>query len=207
MHSPRDNQILGTELHMGSFSVWHWLVLLVVFAPFAAIIYVAVSRVRAEQRAGTGITPGLKGWLYILAAGQWLGLLKTLGTLGRYVNDPGTTASATAFPALAAVDLSVFGVNIALIATTLWMMMNKARTFPKLYKALCVWLVVALPVNGLLAQAVLSLYYGRPELGVHIWAAVFEPESIGAVLGAVIVAVPWWIYLGRSRRVAVTFTH
>lgn len=189
---------------MGAFSIWHWLVLLLVFLPPGAVIYVAVKRVRAEKRARTGITPGFKGWLFILAVGQWLNLLYALISIGKYLADEQNKTAMRLIPAIYMIDICVLGISLAFAVVALWTMLHRARTFPRVYKLMFVWAVAAAPLNAFLSYLVVGAYYGRPELGGLIWAELAKnlPSWLGGVLGL----LPWLLYVVKSRRVEMTFT-
>ncbi|WPB86420.1 hypothetical protein [Sediminicoccus rosea] len=183
-------------------SVWHWLILILVFAPFAGIIYVAVSRAKLEKMQGLGITAGLKGWLFIFAASLWIGVLKALGEIAKFLENRDPQISAQ-FPLLDHIDLMALIVQLSLIGLCIFGLMRGKIYFKKCWVALVGFVVVSPFLTSALAVLALSLKYG---VSVGFGAVLDEipGEAWGSWFGALVGLGVWSIYVFRSRRVAVT---
>ncbi|WP_211869346.1 DUF2569 family protein [Neoroseomonas terrae] len=185
---------------MGSFSLWHWLVVLAVLAIPAALIVVAVRRAQAE---GGVMTPGFKGWLFILAVAVWLTPLRGLAEMGQMLGADG--AAAEHFPWLVRADLAITAVTILLSAACLVLMLRRAAAFRTVFPIAAGWIVLNFPLSIIVARFLLHGVYGV-EVGLP---ALFEAmrEDIPQWIGGVVAAVAWVFYVRRSRRVAMTFVN
>jgi hypothetical protein len=185
---------------MQGLSVWHWLVVLLVLAIPGTVIYVAASRARAE---GGVMTPGFKGWLFILAVSIWLGPLWVLGSLARLSGD--RSPEADRFPMLFHIDLVIQVVALVLAVASLVLMLRRSSRFPTLYFVQASWAVVSVPLSLVAAMYVLQNAYGIPvTFGQMLEGMAAE---FGGWLGGLLGIALWVVYILRSRRVAMTFTN
>jgi hypothetical protein len=185
---------------MGSFSIWHWLIVLFVLAVPGTIIYIAVKRARAD---GAVMTAGFKGWLFIFATTQWIGVLRALSSFVQVATDK--SESTSRFPLLSAVDLVATGAVLALAALALILMLKRSAAFPAAFLWFCAVAVLSLPTTLVVGVTVLNSAYGIPVTMAQGFEA--SPVSLGAWVGAVFGAGLWVAYVLRSRRVVLTFVN
>ena len=183
---------------MGSLSVWHWLVLLVAIAIPAALVAEAARRVRAE---GGVMTPGFKGWLFLLAAAVWITPLRGLAEMARMLADEAGVAEH--FPWLVRTDLALSGVSVLLSGLCLVLMLRRAAAFRTVFPLVAGWIVLSFPLSVLAARAVLGSVYGVEVGMAEILAAI--RNDIPQWAGGLAATIGWVVYLRRSRRVAMTF--
>ena len=183
---------------MGSFSIWHWLVLaLFGLALYGVYRYAKRSPPNAQGADGPA---GVGGWLLLLVVGlMFLGPLMGAGRLNsdfmsaesQYPNLKtletwSTFKSATWWSYLVVACLSFYaGLGLA-----------KGRDHSVVRKA-----KVLLWVVGPTASVVMGLFiplfvFGRLDS---------NPELIGGLIASVLVAAIWTAYLSKSKRVAATY--
>lgn len=184
---------------MGSLSVWHWLVLLLGLAIPAGLAVEAIRRARAE---GGVLSPGFKGWLFLLAATVWATPLRGLVEIAVLLGSPG--GAGALFPWLVWADIGISAVTVLLSAWVLVLMLRRARAFRIAFPLLAGWLVLNLPVSILVARFLLAAVYGV-RIGLADMAAGMMGE-MPTWLGGVAATLAWVAYVRRSRRVAMTFT-
>jgi hypothetical protein len=184
-------------------SVWHWLGVLLVLAPWGLLAYLAVKRVNAERREGMGITAGLKGWLLVLAVMLWLGVLRSGAEFTKMVGGQDQQVAAQ-FPGLLVLDAATASVGLCLILAGAWLLSVRSGAFPRVFAAYFAWVVVGPVVSVLLAFAMLHLLYSVPLSLADALSNSLQPEMIGQWIAGVIGIGTWLIYVRRSRRVAVT---
>lgn len=183
---------------MHSVSIGQMLVLVLMAAIPLVLAIEAIRRARAEDGQ---MTPGFKGWLFVLAATLWLTPLRAAVEIGRMVNDSG--GPGIQFPWLVRADIAISAVTILLSGACLVLMLRRAAAFRSVFPFLAGWLVLNLPISILVARFVLSTVYGV-RIGLpEVFAAM--TTEIAPWIGGVVAAVAWVIYVRRSRRVAMTF--
>jgi hypothetical protein len=183
---------------MGSISVWHGLLVVLALALPAALIVVAIRRAQAE---GGAMTPGFKGWLFILAVAVWLTPLRGLAELARLAR--GDSAAAQDFPWLVRADLVITGVTMLLATFCLILMLRRAAAFRTVFPLVAGWVVLSLPLSIIVAWRLLAWVYGV-DVGLSALFAAMR-DDIAPWIGGVAVAIAWIVYVRRSRRVAMTF--
>jgi hypothetical protein len=193
------------ELVQGSFSVWHWLVLVLVIGFWGGLIWAAYRPVRREREAGLGITPGIKGWLFVLAFGMWVGLLKAFGTISNTIKD--AVGGSNPYPITVWVDVGVYAVSTSFILASIFFLHRHSQRFIPIFTMYAVWVGLSLPLSIILAWLALRTIY---LLDVSFFALlstdVIGAEAIGQWLAGTVIMLLWLIYVRRSRRVAVTCT-
>lgn len=184
---------------MGSMSIWHWIIVLLPIL----IIYIGVRRYWREQRTAGTITPGLIGWLYVFAVIQWLGLIRGLGEMPRYLNSPEFNLVLPIFPVVAWSELALLIVGAVLAVISTFFMLRKSRRFVPTWTVLYVWIALSPPLNILLVYLIFTFHYSVPNVGQNLDADVrtILIPWIGSLVGGAI----WLLYLRRSRRVKLTF--
>lgn len=141
---------------MGTFSIWHWLVVLLILGIPGMIVYAAVKGVRAEQGR---MSPGFKGWLLILAIVNWITALRVMAEFGKTVSElSGETAQR--FPLLFQIDLAINFTGFLLTAWVVFLMMRRSASFPRMFMLLAVWAVIAMPLSLGAALLALQNVYG-----------------------------------------------
>lgn len=182
---------------MGSFSIWHWLVLLALICLVVLPIHLSASRARAEKGV---MAPGFKGWLLLFAVMMWLRLIRALVDLAQMFGEPLDAR----FPLLSKVDLLVVIAVCATFAWSLLLMSSRAAGFPRAFAISVVVLILSFPVAFIAGIFLLVTVYGQ---SVDIpQALVGSGRDIGQWLGAAFWSLVWLGYVRRSRRVAMTFT-
>ena len=182
-------------------SVWHWLIVLLVFGPLGWVIYLAGRRVRDERANGQGITAGFKGWLLVLAVTLWIGVFRSVLELAKTIAETDPLV-ASQFPALIAGDILVATIGLGTIVTSAWLLTAKSRAFRQMFVATAIWAVFSLPVSVFLAGVVLGGHgvslNENPLMGSILAEAgvKWATSTIGIGL--------WLLYVLRSRRVATT---
>ncbi len=183
---------------MHAVSIWQVLPLLLLVAIPLALAIEASRRARAEQGA---MTPGFKGWLFLLAATLWFTPLRAAVEIARMVAQDGGVQDH--FPWLVRADIAISCVTILLSGACLALMLRRAAAFRTLFPVLAAWLVLNLPISILVARFVLASVYGVRIGLAEVFAAM--TTDIAPWIGGVAAAVAWAIYVRRSRRVAMTF--
>ena len=190
----------GIAGSMGSLSIWHWLLVLLVMAIPAVLGSEAYRRVRAE---GGVMAPGFTGWLFVLAAWVWLTPLRGVFEMARMLTDAAGVGQH--FPWLVRVDLLITAISVALAGLCLVLMLRRAEAFRMVFPLVAAWVVLSFPVSVLCARFVLGAVYAVPIGLAELFAAV--SGDLPQWGGGLIAAVAWVAYVRRSRRVAMTFTH
>ncbi|MBM3646116.1 MAG: DUF2569 family protein [Alphaproteobacteria bacterium] len=181
---------------MGSFSIWHWLIVLLFVGGIGyAIVWSRRVPKVATADGGTGIAPpltGLGGWLALFVIGQVLGLFRGLASLLETVR-----LYDKADPKLVNVEVAMM---VALLAFSVYVtiaLFRKWRSFPVLwiYQGLAVvlfyWLA-ALILSGMMNVS-FAKFVDEAEIG----------RSIGTAIGVAL----WAWYLRVSVRVRNTFVN
>jgi hypothetical protein len=183
---------------MGSLSVWHWLLPALLLAIPLALAAEAIRRARTE---GGAITPGFKGWLFLLAATVWFTPLRGLVEIARLLGD--TDGAGERFPWLVRADLAISAVTVALTGLCLVLMLRRAAAFRIVFPFVAGWVVLNLPLSILLARFLLSSVYGVRIGLAELFAAL--AADIPPWIGGLVATLAWVLYVRQSRRVAITF--
>ncbi|MEO3470286.1 hypothetical protein AAFN86_00360 [Roseomonas sp. CAU 1739] len=171
------------------------------FVLLVLVIPVATAAIRLARAEGGVMTPGFKGWLFVLGAWVWLALLRGLVEFGRMLAD--SAGVSAHFPWLLRADLVISSVSILLAAACVVAMLRRSASFRWLFPLSAGWVVLSFPLSVLLARFLLDVVYGvRVEFGTVMAALSGElPQWAGGLAAA----IGWVLYLRRSRRVAMTF--
>lgn len=183
---------------MGSFSIWHWFII-VIFIGAIYGIYRFAKRTPPASSSASGPV-GVGGWLLLLVAGlMFLGPLMGAGRINadimsaesQYPNlltvlEWSTFKSATWWSFLVVCCLSFYaGLGLA-----------KGRDISVVKRAkILLWVIgpVASVVMGLFIPLVV---FGKTES---------DPQFLGALVASVIASAIWTAYLSKSRRVKATY--
>lgn len=182
---------------MGSFSVWHWVIVVV---PIAIIIY-ALVRSRSPKAAvatadggtGTGyVEPrGIGGWLILIVIGQIVGILRLLKAivddLDVYKQLPERLHWVVTF------ELVLNATFLAFVVYVTTIMFRELRSFPKLW------------IGQAVAAILLPLIDAFVVLSATNVAAGPVLIQLGQVVPMAIAAGIWTWYMLVSKRVRNTF--
>ncbi|MBP2445844.1 DUF2569 family protein [Rhizobium leguminosarum] len=178
---------------MGSFSIWHWVI---VFLFFGVPSWLAVRSAKRTTDPVNGPS-GFGGWLLLLAIIEVVGLL---GTLAEAANSMGTYARYSSVEGGQLVFVGEAVLSFALVvlqAVVVWFMLKKDRIFPRLF--FYQW--IAIPVAFLLDVALVSAV-----LGVGVDQFLTTEVVVPSV--AMFIATGLWVwYVSKSVRVRNTFIH
>ncbi|MBX5045362.1 DUF2569 family protein [Rhizobium lentis] len=180
------------DLLMGSFSIWHWVI---VFLFFGVPIYFAVRTARRTTDPVNGPS-GFGGWLLLLAIAEVVGLLKTLGAVANSIEtyaEYNSAGSQVVILGEAALNFAFMALQVVVI----WFMFKKDRIFPKLF--FFQW--VAIP-----ATFALDVVFVSAVLRVSV-SQLMTAEVVAPSVTAFIVAGLWVWYVSKSVRVRNTFIH
>lgn len=183
---------------MDSEVTWQWLLVLLALAVPAVLVVIAFRRAQAE---GGTMTPGFKGWLFILAAAVWLAPLRGLAELARMVAAPDPAAAH--FPWLVRADLAITGATVLAGCWLLVLMLRRAAAFRRTFPIVAGFVVLSLPLSILVARLLLGAVYGIAIDTATLVAAM--RDDIPRWVGAAAATIAWIVYVWRSRRVALTF--
>lgn len=183
---------------MGSFSIWHWLIIVIFIGAIYGIYRFAKRTPPASSSASGPI--GVGGWLLLLVAGlMFLGPLMGAGRINADIMSAesqypnlltvpawSTFKSATWWSFLVVCCLSFYaGLGLA-----------KGRDISVVKRAkILLWVIgpVTSIVMGLFIPLVI---FGKIES---------DPQFLGALVASVIVSAIWTAYLSKSRRVKATY--
>lgn len=183
---------------MGSFSLWHWLI---VGVPLAIVVYFVFSSRRkavvatADGGSGTSTAEpkGLGGWLVLLGLGQVFGVIRILKEM---TDSVGVLEQAVPHVKNAVVvDLSLNGLFLALVVYVSVTFFREKRTFPTLWKIQAAAAILLPLIDIALIASMLNLSVSQ----------LVDEKMIGQLIGSVIVVSIWVWYLSVSRRVRNTF--
>lgn len=179
---------------MGSFSIWHWVIVLLIIGVPAWLI-IRSARASKKQPSGTGPV-GVGGWLLFLGISLGLGLLATLGQLtkeGEGFSD--AWANPVARPFLVAFGVGA-ATQVGLHAVTLFALYNHKRYFQDVF----VWFWLA---SVLITPVVMLI--GVETTGLSL-SQVWPTDQIGRHIGGAIGLSLWLWYVLVSVRVRNTMT-
>lgn len=177
---------------MGSFSIWHWVIVL--FFVGMIVLIVRTGRKKVDPVKGP---VGFGGWLLLLALWQTLAPLRTLAEVagGWEQYKPLQSIPGGQFVVTAETLLN-FGF-IALQVVVLWSMFKQRTSFPRLF--MYQWLAV--PAIFVLDAMIVS---GGLGIGIN---QVITQDLFTSTLGAFIGFGLWTWYVFKSVRVKNTFVH
>ena len=178
---------------MGSFSLWHWLI---VFVPIAIVAWLLI-RSRRSVPASVGPLEGIRGWLALLAFGQSIGVLRLAATvLQNFKGYKGYWE----IPGAAIAIYSEIAINVVLIAlclSTTYALFAKKQIFARLF----LWQWIAQPsafiLNLLCVSAALNLPVSQLVTG----------KEVGATFGTFLGTIVWVWYTRVSVRVKNTMVN
>lgn len=183
---------------MGSFSIWHWLILLLVLGlPISVIVWMS----RRQARGVGGQLKGFGGWLLWLAIMIWIAPVRSL------INLAGATEGVSPY-ILARFHLAFDGemllytILIIMQIVTIVLMMKRSWRFVPMF----IWMggyAVLLPLLDVAwGSTIFSVLSGQP---VSVFIDAMAAQAVGGFVSTMIGVVVWMLYLTRSRRVANTF--
>lgn len=185
---------------MGSFSLWHWLIVL---GPICLVIYLVV-RSRRSVPAGqsssglnvqSGELKGIGGWLILLAIGQLLGCLRILTAIVPDLEF--LDHSNAAVRAAVIVEIILYLAVFFLACFTTIAMFREKRYFVVAWKLQSLAVVLVPILNWVLVSDIMQVPMGK----------VVAEEAVGQVIGGAVGIAIWWWYLTVSVRVKNTFVN
>jgi len=185
---------------MGSFSIWHWLtVLLVLILLIWPFWYSARFTVRKYGRL-----QGFGGCLLWVAITIWLLPLRTLSNLGKDLHD--LDALHLSMSVIAGIVVMYLGM-IALQITTIVFMTRRSWRFIPSFNYLAISSVLFIPVFLLWTSTVVAIE-STASFGtvLSMMIAGMTTQDWSGWISSMIGAAIWMLYVARSRRVANTFT-
>ncbi|RWC41781.1 MAG: DUF2569 family protein [Mesorhizobium sp.] len=177
---------------MGTFSIWHWAILLLLIG---VPVFFAVRSAAKPSRI-PGALVGFGGWLMLLAIGQTLSPLRTLADFANSADGYQQLMTLSNGP------LAVYGevaLNLAFLALQLVVlvsMLRRSHRFPQLF--LLQWL--AIPV-----VFVLDTIWVASVLGVPVSLVLAGDALVTPIVSFVLTGL-WVAYVYKSVRVRNTFT-
>ncbi|MBB3299464.1 hypothetical protein FHT72_003757 [Rhizobium sp. BK077] len=178
---------------MGSFSIWHWLI---VFLFFGLPIWFAVRSAKRTTDPVNGPS-SFGGWLLLLAIAEVMGLLKTLASVASSMETYAKYSAVEGGELVAVGEAALSFALVILQVVVIWFMFKKDRMFPRLF--FYQW--IAIPVAFVLDLALVS-----SVLGVSV-NQLLKAEVVGPSVAAFIVTGLWVWYVSKSVRVRNTFSH
>ena len=133
------------RLAMGSFSIWHWLVVLVVVGIFAAPIFWMRM---ASNRSQPGKLKGFGGWLALLAYGIYLGPLISLSKLLR-VGDGIDAATGSRIYIAFDSERGTLGILLVMQIALIARMMQKSHRFLFIFYLTFGYMAMLIPIDAL----------------------------------------------------------
>ncbi len=183
---------------MGSFSIWHWLIIL----SFGLAIYgiYRYAKRRPPSSQGADGSAGVGGWLLLLVVGlMFLGPLMGAGRLNadlmsaesQYPNlktlDTWSTFKSATWWTFLVVSCMSFYAGLGLARGRDMSVVRKAK--------LLLW-VIGPAASLVMGIFIPLLVFGKLESG---------PQFLGSLVASVIVAGIWTAYLSKSKRVQATY--
>lgn len=184
---------------MGSFSIWHWLIL-------GGIFGVAILGAYLLARSGTPASiqtsgpSGVAGWLLLLVAGlMFVGPLFGAARLNADI-----IAAESQYPNLVSLDKwktfkSVTCLAYACVAALSFYAgwgLARGRDFSVVNRAKTILWMVGPTASVVMGFFIPLLVFGTVEP---------DPQFIGGLIGSSLVAAIWTAYLSRSKRVQATY--
>jgi len=179
---------------VGSFSIWHWLIVIIIVGILALIVKAITQSPRKVNPSGQ--PEGIGGWLVLLAIGVALAPLRTLGEIGKNADGYQQLSDVPNGPLVTNLEIGLLLTFAAFQFVMAFAFFKKKRVFPTLFMIQWVAAPVMLMVDGLLVSSLLQV-----PLGLVLTAEQLMPVLMAFVLGTV-----WVWYLYKSVRVRNTFT-
>lgn len=183
---------------MGSFSIWHWLVLVLLGLSFYGIYRYAKRRPSKVQSADGPV--GVGGWLLLLVVGlMFLGPLMGAGRLNSDI-----MAAESQYPNLKTLETwSTFKSAtwwsyplVGCLSFYAGLGLAKGRNHSVVRQAKFLLWIVGPAASIVMGLFIPLLVFGRLES---------NPELIGGLIASVLLAAIWTAYLSKSKRVRVTY--
>lgn len=201
---------------MGSLSIWHWLIVLLIVGGIGYAIYSSNRKSKrgesvenVSSKSGENLE-GLNGWLILVGFGLVVTPIRLISNFPKtylpfFTDDTLkaliTPTSATYNAALLILVVIEIVVNIALfVATcvTIYLFFTKKKLFPKFFIILFIAFPLVVLIDGLTTLAVF------PTVS---FVQIFDPVTGGQLIATVIAGAIWISYMLRSRRVKLTFVN
>jgi hypothetical protein len=190
---------------MGSFSVWHWLVLAAIVALIGAPLYwlIRSNRSHAVGLDTLAFPSGFSGWLLLLAFGVYLSPLRSIVNLLNVDQGVDETTRSQLYLAFDG-EMALQVVLLIMQVTTAIFMFRRSRRFMSMFVLTGIYIFILTPLDLFWVSEVASSQTGQ-SFG-SLLEKVATPEAIGNWIGVSILVAVWMLYVTRSRRVANTFT-
>jgi hypothetical protein len=173
------------EVTVGSFSIWHWLIVLV-----PIIIVYAIVRPRNDT------LKGIQGWLGLLAVWQVLGIARiAFGFLYQLKLYSGY-AQISGAQAVLFGEITLNAASFAIFVGTTFALFGKKCSF----RSWLLWQWLSIPIIAILDLVLIS---GVTNIGVR---QLVEYADVGQTVASFIVMGLWVLYSRKSRRVTNTMT-
>ena len=183
---------------MGSFSIWHGLIVLVLLAFAVGIVIAAWKTSQRPSPLGIKGPVGFGGWLLLLAVGQTLAPLRSLDGLRQEIDAYSSIRSTYAVPNINLAEGTEVVLVLAMVVFSIVvavLMYRKKTYFPTLF--LWQWIfALVVSVGNLVVPALL--------MGIPL-NEMMNTQAVGSILAVAIVGGLWVLYVFRSVRVRNTF--
>lgn len=183
---------------MGSFSIWHWLMIAIFIGAIYGIYRFAKHTPPASSSASG--PAGVGGWLLLLVVGlMFLGPLMGAGRLSADI-----TSIESQYPNLLSIPVwSTFKsaswwsfVVVCCLSFYAGLGLAKGRDFSVVKRAkILLWII------GPVASIIMGLFIPLVVIG----KVESDPQFFGSLIASVIGAAIWTAYLSKSRRVKATY--
>jgi hypothetical protein len=182
--------------------IFQLLPLILLIAVAGIVVYAVRRRSRREETPEIGITPGIKGWLVLLALGLVLAPIRLLLDVISYYATPGMADVFARFPFMmrseAFLNVSLFTAG----CVTIYHLARKHRAFRTAFYVQYGLSVAAFPLITAISHASLASETGG-------FAVFGDDDMVGLTrwLFMTVIGGVWAAYVAKSRRVAVTFVN
>lgn len=179
---------------MGSFSAWHWVIVLLAIGVPAWFI---IQTLKNRRKTPDAQISGISGWLALLAFGLCMGLLRNVVEFLK--SWPDVAAGWQANPAARGPLAIVVVLTVAFLIANIWAIValfRKQRTLRLAYMTL--WLLAAIVPFSVLTM--LSV----PGVTLEM---ILPAEEIGRTVGTLVLMGLWFWYLSVSQRVRNTMVN
>ncbi len=184
---------------MSSFSVWHWLIVLIILGLYVGLPVITKWTTRRKY---PGELKGIGGWLCLLAIVYITGMLISLSLYPKI--EAGLTETLRRnLPVTITVSyviVTLFVASHLAVVVALFMKTNNFRTIVLL---ITVWEIIFLPLFWCCTAIGVSAELNAP-LGT-VFSNVVDAAEVGQWIGSSIGWLIWLAYVRRSKRVANTY--